>query len=110
MLTPTWSQVGCAAPTAALDAGRARNALPTRFDGPPRVVGLVSSFLVAVWSARRICWRCCFDKLEQANDIANYMRRLGPFEPHRLNLDEMEYTTMPFVMDKLKERFRPIIE
>ncbi|MFW5983284.1 MAG: fructose 1,6-bisphosphatase, partial [bacterium] len=28
-----------------------------------------------------------------------------PFEPHRLNLDEMEYTTMPAVMDKLKDRF-----
>jgi fructose 1,6-bisphosphate aldolase/phosphatase len=33
------------------------------------------------------------------------MRHLGPFEPHRLHLDEMEYTTMPMVMKKLKDRF-----
>jgi fructose 1,6-bisphosphate aldolase/phosphatase len=33
------------------------------------------------------------------------MRRHGPFEPHRLPLDEMEYTTMPGVMKKLSERF-----
>jgi fructose 1,6-bisphosphate aldolase/phosphatase len=25
----------------------------------------------------------------------DYLRRHGPFEPHRLSLDEMEYTTMP---------------
>ncbi|HAS28482.1 MAG TPA: fructose 1,6-bisphosphatase, partial [Dehalococcoidia bacterium] len=39
------------------------------------------------------------------NWAADYMRRHGPFEPHRLPLEEMEYTTMPQVMDKLKERF-----
>ena len=33
---------------------------------------------------------------------ADYIRQLGPFEPHRLPLDEMEYTTMPQVMKKLK--------
>ena len=36
------------------------------------------------------------------------MRSLGPFEPHRLGLDELEYTTMPEVMEKLSERFEPI--
>jgi fructose 1,6-bisphosphate aldolase/phosphatase len=89
-----------------------KNALPTRFDGPPRVVGL--GFQLSggcLVGPQDLLGDVAFDKArEQANDIANYMRRLGPFEPHRLNLDEMEYTTMPFVMDKLKERFRPIIE
>jgi fructose 1,6-bisphosphate aldolase/phosphatase len=42
---------------------------------------------------------------QQANDIADYMRRHGPFEPHRLPLEEMEYTTMPQVAKKLESRF-----
>jgi len=42
---------------------------------------------------------------QQANDIADYMRRHGPFEPHRLPLEEMEYTTMPEVAKKLEGRF-----
>jgi fructose 1,6-bisphosphate aldolase/phosphatase len=42
---------------------------------------------------------------QQANEIANYMRRHGPFEPHRLPLEEMEYTTMPQVAKKLEGRF-----
>ena len=33
------------------------------------------------------------------------MRRHGPFEPHRLGPEEMEYTTMPHIMEKLKDRF-----
>ena len=41
-----------------------------------------------------------------ASDIADYIRRMGPFEPHRLPEEDMEYTTMPKVMEKLKERFQ----
>jgi fructose 1,6-bisphosphate aldolase/phosphatase len=37
----------------------------------------------------------------------DYLRRHGPFEPHRLALDEMEYTTMPEVADRLKDRWEP---
>lgn len=40
-----------------------------------------------------------------ANRIANVLRRHGPFEPHRLPLDEMEYTTMPQIMKKLEGRW-----
>jgi fructose 1,6-bisphosphate aldolase/phosphatase len=36
------------------------------------------------------------------------MRRHGPFEPHRLPLEEMEYTTMPQVMEKLNGRFKDL--
>jgi fructose 1,6-bisphosphate aldolase/phosphatase len=41
----------------------------------------------------------------EALDIADYMRRHGPFEPHRLPLEEMEYTTMPQIAAKLAGRF-----
>jgi len=83
---------------------------PTRFDGPPRVVAL--GFQIAqgkLIGPQDFFADPAYDKAREiANEIANYMRRLGPFEPHRLNLDEMEYTTMPLVMEKLKERFVPI--
>jgi fructose 1,6-bisphosphate aldolase/phosphatase len=42
---------------------------------------------------------------EQANVMADIMRRHGPFEPHRLPLEEMEYTTMPQVMKRLEAKF-----
>ncbi len=45
---------------------------------------------------------------ELASEIAEYMRRHGPFEPHRLPSDEMEYTTLPGVMEKFKDRFEDI--
>jgi len=50
-----------------------------------------------------------FDQARQtANFIANYMRSQGPFEPHRLPENEMEYTTMPQVIKKLKDRFEKV--
>jgi fructose 1,6-bisphosphate aldolase/phosphatase len=42
---------------------------------------------------------------EQASQIAEYLRRHGPFEPHRLPLEEMEYTTMPTVARKMADRW-----
>jgi len=45
-----------------------------------------------------------------ASNIADYLRYHGPFEPHRLPLDEMEYTTMPEVMQKLHNRFVPMVK
>jgi len=89
-----------------------KNSNPSRFDGPPRVVAL--GFQIA--NGKLIGPQDFFDDpaydkaREIANEIANYMRRLGPFEPHRLHLDEMEYTTMPLVADKLKDRFVPVDE
>jgi fructose 1,6-bisphosphate aldolase/phosphatase len=32
----------------------------------------------------------------------------GPFEPHRLPLDDMEYTTMPQIMKKLEGRWAKV--
>ncbi|MFQ6016390.1 MAG: fructose-1,6-bisphosphate aldolase/phosphatase [Anaerolineae bacterium] len=85
---------------------------PTRFDGPPRVVAL--GFQLA--NGKLIGPRDMFDDpsydetRRQANIIADYLRRHGPFEPHRLPLDEMEYTTMPQVMQRLKERWQGLVE
>jgi fructose 1,6-bisphosphate aldolase/phosphatase len=80
---------------------------PTRFDGPPRVVAvgfqLSGGRLVG---PRDMFADKSFDNArQQANDAADFMRRHGPFEPHRLPLEEMEYTTMPEVMKKLEGRF-----
>ena len=80
---------------------------PIRFDGPPRVVGL--GFQVA--NGELIGPVDLFDDpafdptREQAAKIATYIRRHGPFEPHRLPAEEMEYTSLPGVMEKLESRF-----
>lgn len=82
---------------------------PTRFDGPPRVVSL--GFQLA--QGELVGPRDMFDDPSYDNarrlalDMADYFRQHGPFEPHRLPLEEMEYTTMPEVMSKLAERFVP---
>jgi len=80
---------------------------PTRFDGPPRAVAvgfqLCDGKLVG---PRDMFADKSFDPARhQANEVADFMRRHGPFEPHRLPLEEMEYTTMPQVMKKLEGRF-----
>jgi len=83
---------------------------PCRFDGPPRVVA--AGFQLA--NGKLVGPRDLFDDpafddaRQQVNIMANFMRRMGPFEPHRLPLDEMEYTTMPEVMNKLASRFQDI--
>jgi len=80
---------------------------PSRFDGPPRVIA--AGFQLA--GGKLVGPRDMFDdpSFDEARHMANiaaeYMRRHGPFEPHRLPLEEMEYTTMPHVMKKLEGRF-----
>ena len=50
-----------------------------------------------------------FDEARRlANTITDYLRRHGPFEPHRLGLKEMEYTTLPGVLKKLQDRFERV--
>ena len=83
---------------------------PSRFDGPPRVIA--AGFQLS--GGKLVGPRDMFDDVafnnarQQANDIADILRKLGPFEPHRLPLEEMEYTTMPQVMKKLEGRFESI--
>jgi fructose 1,6-bisphosphate aldolase/phosphatase len=87
-----------------------KQATPTRFDGPPRVVCL--GFQLA--DGRLVGPRDMFEDLSydearrDANRIADILRRHGPFEPHRLPLDEMEYTTMPQIMKKLEGRWEKV--
>ncbi|MFW6114060.1 MAG: fructose 1,6-bisphosphatase, partial [Actinomycetota bacterium] len=81
-----------------------------RFDGPPRVVALGFQLKEGrLVGPRDMFADPSYDLARQkALEIADYMRRHGPFEPHRLPLDEMEYTTMPKVMEKLEDRFEPL--
>jgi len=87
-----------------------RESNPTRFDGPPRVIG--AGFQLA--RGRLVGPVDMFDDpafnnaRQEALNLADMLRRHGPFEPHRLPLDEMEYTTMPQVMQKIKNRFQKI--
>lgn len=81
----------------------------TRFDGPPRViaagfqiangtlVGPVDMFADVAYDYTR----------KKAQEITEYMRRHGPFEPHRLPMEDMEYTTLPKILTKLGDRFEP---
>ncbi|MFH0889393.1 MAG: fructose-1,6-bisphosphate aldolase/phosphatase [Planctomycetota bacterium] len=84
-----------------------KDATPTRFDGPTRVI--CAGFQLA--DGKLVGPRDMFDDIsfnetrKQANQVGEYFRRHGPFEPHRLPLGEMEYTTMPKVMKKLESRF-----
>jgi fructose 1,6-bisphosphate aldolase/phosphatase len=83
------------------------DATPSRFDGPPRVAA--AGFQInngKLVGPRDMFNDRAFDSArQQANELADMMRRHGPFEPHRLPLDELEYTTMPEVAKKLKSRF-----
>ena len=86
------------------------NAKCTRFDGPPRVIALgfqmkngkltepVDLFDDPAFDRTRV----------EAQHITEYMRRHGPFEPHRLPMEDMEYTTLPHVMKKLGSKFKTI--
>ncbi|MEO3876146.1 fructose 1,6-bisphosphatase [Nonomuraea sp. B12E4] len=50
-----------------------------------------------------------FDRArEQANEAMDYFRRHGPFEPHRLPLDDLEYTTMTVLRERLADRWTPM--
>jgi fructose 1,6-bisphosphate aldolase/phosphatase len=85
---------------------------PARFDGPPRVVGM--GFQVAdgkLIGPRDMLGNNSFDRARQiALEVTDYMRRMGPFEPERLPLEEMEYTTMPEVAEKLADRWHSLEE
>jgi fructose 1,6-bisphosphate aldolase/phosphatase len=80
---------------------------PIRFDGPPRIIGL--GFQIA--DSKLVGPVDLFDDpafdptRDEAAKIATYMRRHGPFEPHRLPSEEMEYTSLPGVLEKLEKRF-----
>lgn len=85
-----------------------KNANPTRFDGPPRVVAL--GFQLNDGMLEEPCDMFAdpsFDRVrEKANEIADYIRRHGPFQPHLLDEKDLEYTTLPNVLERLEDRFK----
>jgi fructose 1,6-bisphosphate aldolase/phosphatase len=80
---------------------------PTRFDGPPRVIAAgfqmaYGNFVGPVDLFKDVA----FDLTRQrCLKITDYMRAHGPFEPQRLPMGDMEYTTLPHVMKTLENRF-----
>lgn len=85
-------------------------ATPTRLDGPPRVVAL--GFQIAngtLVGPVDLFNDPSYDYTRaKANEVAEYMRRHGPFEPHRLPEEDLEYTNLPKLQEKLKSRFTKI--
>ncbi len=82
------------------------DARPIRFDGPPRVIAAGyqlanRKFIAPVDLFSDVAYD---ETRKEASRIATYMRRHGPFEPHRLGLHEMEYTTLPQVMAFIFEK------
>jgi fructose 1,6-bisphosphate aldolase/phosphatase len=79
---------------------------PSRFDGPPRVIG--AGFQIT--DGRLIGPHDMFDDpsfdetRRLANQITDYMRRHGPFEPHRLPKNETTGVKSASAASKLKER------
>jgi fructose 1,6-bisphosphate aldolase/phosphatase len=84
-----------------------RDAHPSRFDGPPRVAALGFQLCDGTLIGPRDMFDDPgFDRARQrANAVADYLRMHGPFEPHRLALDAMEYTTMPDIAARLSDRW-----
>ncbi|WP_199433742.1 fructose-1,6-bisphosphate aldolase/phosphatase [Qaidamihabitans albus] len=88
------------------------HAHPSRFDGPPRVVAL--GFQVhdgTLLGPRDLFADPAFDRArDQANTAMDYLRRHGPFEPHRLPLEDLEYTTMRALEKRIAERWQPMAD
>lgn len=80
---------------------------PSRFDGPARLIG--AGFQLS--NGRLVGPHDMFDdpsfdeSRRLANQITDYMRRHGPFEPHRIPANEMEHTEISAVLDKVKAKF-----
>jgi fructose 1,6-bisphosphate aldolase/phosphatase len=79
----------------------------TRFDGPPRVIAagfqIARGMLIGPVDLFR---DPAFDLTRRrVQNVTDYMRRHGPFEPHRLPMEDMEYTTLPHVLKNLGGRF-----
>jgi fructose 1,6-bisphosphate aldolase/phosphatase len=83
---------------------------PVRFDGPPRIIAagfqLTEEFLVG--PADLFKDPSFHNSRKKALDIADYMRRHGPFQPHLTYEDALEYTQLPEIKKRLKERFQKL--
>jgi len=86
----------------------------TAFDGPPRIVALgfqVGHGKIASDDNGDPLISDLFDDpafdlaRREAIEYAVALRRMGEFEPARLSAETMEYTTLPKVLEKLKDKF-----
>lgn len=86
------------------------DATPSRFDGPPRIVALGFQLTQGkLVGPRDLFGDVSFDRARRiALEIADHLRHMGPFEPHRAGMDELEYTTMPELMKRLQTRWHPV--
>ena len=86
------------------------DANPSRFDGPPRVIA--AGFQLAqgrLIGPRDLFNDPSFDRARSmTNEVADYLRRHGPFEPHRLPASDMEYTSLPAIMKKVLKRWKKV--
>lgn len=82
----------------------------TRFDGPPRVICLGFQMNDGkLIGPTDMFDDPAYDRIRgRVNELADVLRAHGPFEPHRLSLDEMEYTTLPDVERTFKDRWEVI--
>ncbi len=87
----------------------------TAFDGPPRIVALgfqVVNGEIASDDKGNPLMSDLFDDpafdlaRREAIEYATALRRMGEFEPARLSMHVMEYTTLPQVLENLKKRFK----
>jgi fructose 1,6-bisphosphate aldolase/phosphatase len=85
---------------------------PTRFDGPPRIIALGFQLRNGeLVGPQDLFADPAFDRAREiANEVADYIRRHGPFQPHLLSEEELEYTTLPDVLKKLEDRFEDLEE
>lgn len=88
----------------------------TVFDGPPRMVAVgfqVCNGGIACDEEGEPLVCDMFDDpafdlaRREAVEMATVFRRMGEFQPARLSEEVMEYTTLPQILKKLKERFKP---
>ncbi len=93
-----------------------KDAKCTIFDGPPRIVAL--GFQIANGEIASnddgkpmiadLFADPAFDMARSESiEYASMLRRMGEFEPARLGIQEMEYTTLPQILKRLEERFKP---
>src|SRR5208337_331084 len=84
----------------------------TRFDGPPRVICL--GFQInngELVGPADMFDDPAFDRVRsRCNQLADFVREQGPFEPHWLPPGEMEYTTLPGIEKKFGKRWEEIPE
>jgi fructose 1,6-bisphosphate aldolase/phosphatase len=82
-------------------------ATPTRFDGPPRLIG--AGFQISngrLLGPHDMFDDPSFDETRRlANRITEYMRRHGPFQPHQKPREGSVHTALPTILDRLKEKF-----